>query len=72
MCKKDQLLEYSIQDIIDMISNTTETIQETIISLIVKKINNNEYVDMNKVDAIGKSCKTPSDITALALQKRVK
>ena len=54
-----------------MVSNTTETIQETIISLIVKKINNNEYVDMNKVDAIGKSCKTPCDISALALQKRV-
>ena len=54
-----------------MVSNTTETIQETIISLIVKKINNNEYVDMNKVDAIGKSCKNPCDISTLALQKRV-
>lgn len=70
--KITNILSFSKSDIVDMVSNTTETIQETIISLIVKKINNNEYVDMNKVDAIGKSCKTPCDISALALQKRVK
>lgn len=69
--KITNILSFSKSDIVDMISNTTEAIQETIISLIVKKINNNEYVDMNKVDAIGKSCKTPCDISALALQKRV-
>ena len=69
--KITNILSFGKSDIIDMVSNTTETIQETIISLIVKKINNNEYVDMNKVDAIGKSCKTPCDISALALQKRV-
>ncbi len=66
------ILSFNKTDIADMISNTTESIQETIISLIVKKINNNEYVDMNKVDLIGKSCKNPCDITALALQKRNK
>ena len=69
--KITNILSFSKSDIIDMVSNTTETIQETIISLIVKKINNNEYVDMNKVDAIGKSCKNPCDISTLALQKRV-
>lgn len=67
----NNILSFHTNDIIDMISNTTESIQETIISIIVKKINNNEYVDMNKVDAIGKSCKVPCDIPALALQKRV-
>lgn len=70
--KITNILSFSTPDIIDMVSNTTEAIQETIISLIVKKINNNEYVDMNKVDAIGKSCKNPCDINALALQKRIK
>ena len=70
--KITNILSFSKSDIVDMVSNTTETIQETIISLIVKKINNNEYVDMNKVEAIGKSCKTPCDIPALALQKRIK
>lgn len=69
--KITNILSFSKSDIVDMVSNTTEAIQETIISLIVKKINNNEYVDMNKVNAIGKSCKTPCDISALALQKRV-
>lgn len=69
--KITNILSFGKSDIIDMVSNTTETIQETIISLIVKKINNNEYVDMNKVDAIGKSCKNPCDIPTLALQKRV-
>lgn len=70
--KITNILSFSKSDIVDMVSNTTEAIQETIISLIVKKINNNEYVDMNKVEAIGKSCKTPCDIPALALQKRIK
>lgn len=70
--KITNILTFNKTDIADMVSNTTESIQETIISLIVKKINNNEYVDMNKVDVIGKSCKNPCDITALALQKRNK
>ena len=70
--KITNILSFDISDIIDMVSNTTETIQETIISLLVKKINNNEYVDMNKIDAIGKCCKKPCDINTLALQKRTR
>lgn len=70
--KISNILSFNKSDIVDMVTNTTEAIQETIISLIVKKINNNEYVDMNKVEAIGKSCKIPCDIPALALQKRIK
>ena len=68
----NNIFSFSTDKIIDMVTNTTETIQESIISIIVKKINNNEYVDMNKVDAIGKSCKKSCDISALALQKRAK
>lgn len=68
----NNIFTFPTEKIVDMVSNTTETIQESIISLIVKKINNNEYVDMNKVDAIGKACKTPCDISGLALQKRAK
>lgn len=70
--KISNILSFNKSDIVDMVTNTTEAIQETIISLIIKKINNNEYVDMNKVEAIGKSCKIPCDIPALALQKRIK
>lgn len=69
--KITNILSFSESQIEDMISNTTEAIQETVISLVVKKIVNNESVDMNKVNAIGKSCKTPCDIPSLALQKRI-
>lgn len=68
----NNIFTFPTEKIVDIVSNTTETIQESIISLIVKKINNNEYVDMNKVDAIGKACKTPCDISGLALQKRAR
>lgn len=64
------ILSFPLDQIVEMVTNTTPAIQETIISLLVKKINNNEYVDMNKVDAIGKACTPKCDITALALQKR--
>lgn len=70
--KITNILSFSKEAIADMVRNATPTIQETIISLVVKKINNNEYVDMNKVEVIGKSCATPCDIPALALQKRVR
>ena len=68
----NNIFSFPTDKIVEMVSNTTETIQESIISIIVKKINNNEFVDMNKVDAIGKACKKPCDISALALQKREK
>lgn len=64
------ILTFDKYKVVDMVKNTTVPIQETIISLICDKINRGEYVDMNKVDAIGKACKTPCDIMALAMQKR--
>lgn len=68
----NNIFSFPKDKIIDMIKNTTEEIQDSVISFIIKKINNNEYVDMNKVDAIGKSCKIPCNILELAEQKRVK
>lgn len=64
------ILSFDEDKIVNMVSNTTEAIQETIISLLVKKINKNEYVDMNKIAAIGQSCKNPCDIMQLAIQMR--
>lgn len=66
----NNILSFPTDQIVEMVANTTEAIQETIISLLVSKINNNEFVDMNKVTAIGQSCKTPCDIMGLALKKR--
>lgn len=62
------ILSFNTEQIVDMVKNTTEPIQESIISLVVKKINNGENVDMNKVNAIGNACKTPCDIMALAVK----
>lgn len=66
----NNILSFPQSKIVDMVKNTTPTIQDTLIDLMVKKINNNENVDMNKIDAIGKACAVPCDIAALALQKR--
>ena len=62
------ILSFNTEQIVDMVKNTTEPIQESIISLVVKKINNGENVYMNKVNAIGNACKTPCDIMALAVK----
>lgn len=67
----NNIFSFPKDKIIDMIQNTTEALQESIISFVVKKINNGEYIDMNKVDAIGKSCKSPCNIIELAQQKRM-
>lgn len=68
----NNILTFDKDKIVDMVSNTTEPIQEAVIDVIVNKINRNEYVDMNKVEAIGKACKKPCDIHSLAVEKRSK
>lgn len=68
----NNILTFSKDKIVEMVSNTTESIQEAVIAVIVDKINRNEYVDMNKVEAIGKACKNPCDIHSLAVAKRNK
>lgn len=64
--KINNIMNFDIETIKTMVSNTTDSIQETIILLIADKINKGEFVDMNKVDAIGKSCKNPIDIREVA------
>lgn len=66
------ILTFSVDEIARMVSNTTKPIQETIISLVVEKINNNEYVDMNKVVAIGNAVNPKCDIISLANTMRTK
>lgn len=66
----ENILTFPLNDIVSMVSNTTEAIQETIVDLIVNKINKNEYVDMNKVSTIGQVCKKPCDIMQLAIKRR--
>jgi hypothetical protein len=66
----ENILTFDIADITEMVSGTTQSIQETIVGLLVSKINNNEFVDMNKVSAIGKACKGDYDILSIAMQKK--
>lgn len=68
----ENILTFDEDTIRNMIANTTVPIQETVISIVVDKIVNGEYVDMNKVRIIGESCATPCDIHTLALQKKTK
>lgn len=67
----ENILSFNINQIKDMVSNTTQSIQETIIDLLVQKINRNEQVDMNKLTAIGQCVNQPCDIMQLALSKRI-
>lgn len=67
----DGILFFNDEDIKGMIENTTRPIQETIILSLIEKINNDEYVNRNKVDLIGKCCNPVCDIFGLALEKRV-
>jgi hypothetical protein len=62
----NNILNFSIEDIKEMVANTTSAIQDTIVSLLVKKINNNESVDFNKIEAIGQECVNPCNIRDLA------
>ncbi|MBU5332098.1 hypothetical protein KQI61_07790 [Anaerocolumna aminovalerica] len=64
--KITNILDFDIESIKEMVGNTTPTIQDTIISLLVKKINNNESVDFNKIEAIGNACVKPCNIRDLA------
>ena len=67
----ENILSFNINQIKDMVSSTTQSIQETIIDLLVQKINRNEQVDMNKLTAIGQCVNQPCDIMQLALSKRI-
>jgi len=68
----NNILTFSDDKIREMVSNTTTAIQETIISILVDKINRGEYVNRNKVAIVGESVKDPCDIFNLALQMSAK
>ncbi len=52
----ENIMNFDINKIIEMISSTTPAIQETIIDLVVDKLNHGGSIDMNKVNAIGNAC----------------
>ena len=52
----ENILDFDINVIVDMVTSTTPAIQETIIDLVANKLNNGGSIDMNKVNAIGTAC----------------
>lgn len=52
----ENILDFDMNVIIDMVTSTTPAIQETIIDLVVDKLNHGGSIDMNKVNAIGTAC----------------
>lgn len=52
----ENILDFDINVIIDMVISTTPAIQESIIDLVVDKLNHGGSIDMNKVNAIGTAC----------------
>lgn len=52
----ENILDFDINVIIDMVTSTTPAIQESIIDLVVDKLNHGGSIDMNKVNAIGTAC----------------
>lgn len=60
------IMQFSENELVDMVTNTTPTIQRTICAQIARKMLQNEYVDMNKAHIIGKACTPPIDIFELS------
>lgn len=52
----ENILDFDINVIVDMVTSTTPAIQESIIDLVVDKLNHGGSIDMNKVNAIGTAC----------------
>lgn len=52
----ENILDFDMNVIMEMITSTTPAIQETIIDLVVDKLNHGGSIDMNKVNAIGTAC----------------
>lgn len=52
----ENILDFDVNVIMEMITSTTPAIQETIIDLVVGKLNHGGSIDMNKVNAIGTAC----------------
>lgn len=50
----EEILTYDNKTLEDMIKKTTDHIRRVIVSFAIDKILNNEFIDMNKVNIIGK------------------
>lgn len=59
----EEILTYENQKIEALFSNTTDNIKQVIVDMVVNKIINNEYVDMNKIQIINKYF--PKDINEI-------
>jgi hypothetical protein len=68
--KINHIMDFDTETIKSLVSNTTKSLQETIVLLIAEKINKGQFVDMNKVDVIGKACTEPIDIRDIANKLR--
>lgn len=68
--KIEHILDFDIDTIKEMVTSTTSVIQETIVDIVASQMNNGGSIDMNKVDAIGKSCNPQVDIRELANKLR--
>lgn len=52
----ENILDFDMNVIVEMVTSTTPAIQESIIDLVVDKLNHGGSIDMNKVNAIGTAC----------------
>lgn len=52
----ENILDFDMNVIVEMVKSTTPAIRETIIDLVVDKLNHGGFIDMNKVNAIGTAC----------------
>lgn len=68
--KITNIMDFDKETIQEMVSNTTPSIQETICVILAQKINNGDYIDMNKIEIIGKSCTPQIDIRDLSAKLR--
>lgn len=64
--KISNILDFEDKEIINMVSNSTREIQETIVQIICTKINKGEAVNLNKVKVVGDACTPPVKITDIA------
>lgn len=60
------ILDLDENTIIQMVSNSTREIQETIVRLIAEKINKGETINLNKVKVVGEACTPPVKISEIA------
>lgn len=68
--KIENILEFDVDTIQEMVSSTTDAIQETIVDLVAAKMNKGGSIDMNKIEVIGNACNKKVDIRELANKLR--